>query len=181
MPYELHPAIEPDHWKGLTDDWLPEVLINLNGSGEYANDNRPPREQRGIYCFFEDGKPLYVGRTSITARTREEGGDPSTSFRTRYDQHTQDATPPGTAPFAWRLTKEALAKKGIDVPEDWWENRKGTASKIYDEYTAQKARIRKMRVKIATFDDDERGVRSHTAEVYAHVQLKTPYNDFSTS
>jgi hypothetical protein len=61
---------------------------------------RPPKNQRGIYLFSEAGQHLYVGRTGITARSRATGNPPITSFRHRFDQHTQPGRPPGASSFA---------------------------------------------------------------------------------
>ena len=60
---------------------LPEMLAGLLASEVYGIDRRPPKGQRGVYLFTERGKHLYVGRTSITARSRARGGQPITSFR----------------------------------------------------------------------------------------------------
>jgi hypothetical protein len=38
-----------------------------------------------------------------------------------------------------------------------------------------------MEYRVVPFADDIKGVRSTTAEVYAHAYLSTPYNDFSTA
>lgn len=52
---------------------------------------------------------------------------------------------------------------------------------IYDLYTTAKTRIGAMECRVVPFADDIKGVRSTVAELYAHVHLRTPYNDFSTS
>jgi hypothetical protein len=157
------------------------MLAQLFASDVYDLMNRPPQDRRGVYLFSEAGQHLYVGRTGITARSRAQGGAPITSFRHRFDQHTQRGRPPGASSFANRLVLERAAQLEIAVPRDWWTNRRTTAAEIYDLYTAAKARIGAMECRVVPFTDDIKGVRSTIAEVYVHVQLRTRYNDFSTS
>jgi hypothetical protein len=167
-------------WAQLSD-WLPEMLAELLASEVYRIDRRPPKDQRGVYLFTERGKQLYVGRTSITARSRAGGGQPITSFRHRFDQHTQLGRPPGAAPFANRLMRRAAANRGTEVPADWWDARHAEAREIYRLFCAAKGRIGAMECRVVAFNDDLKGVRSSIAEIYVHTQLATRYNDFSTS
>jgi hypothetical protein len=169
-----------ESWKKLVAS-LPEMLEQLLASEAFHVDSRPPADQRGIYLFSEAGEHLYVGRTGITARSRAQGGVPTTSFRYRFDQHTQPGSPPGASSFAKRLMLERAAELDLAVPACWWGDRETTCSRIYGLYKAAKTRIRAMECRVVSFEDDIRGVRSTVAEVYAHVHLRTPYNDFSTS
>ena len=167
-------------WADLTA-WLPTMLTQLMASEVFHLAYRPPRDQRGIYLFSDAGHHLYVGRTGITARSRAQGGEPITSFRHRFDQHIQPGRPPGASSFANRLMRERAAELNLVVPDDWWTHRASTASAIYDLYKAAKTRIGTMECRVVPFADDIKGVRSTIAEVYVHVHLKTPHNDFSTS
>lgn len=161
--------------------WLPEMLEQLLASEVFHAESRPPADQRGIYLFSEASEHLYVGRTGITARLRARGGIPITSFRHRFDQHTQPARPPSASSFARRLMLERAAELDLVVPAGWWADRETTYSTIYDLYKAAKKRIGAMECRVVTFEDAIKGVRSSVAEVYAHLHLRTPYNDFSTS
>ena len=174
------PIDSPETWADLTT-WLPAMLAELLASEVFHVGRRPPRGQHGVYLFSEPGQHLYVGRTGITARSRAQGGAPITSFRHRFDQHTQPGRPPGASSFANRLMLDRAAELDVVVPADWWTDRKTTASEIYDMYIAAKTRIGAMECRVVSFADDIKGVRSTVAEVYAHVHLRTPYNDFSTS
>jgi hypothetical protein len=53
--------------------WFPAMLEQLLASEVFHVDSRPPADQRGIYLFSEAGQHLYVGRTAITALSRERG------------------------------------------------------------------------------------------------------------
>ncbi len=167
-------------WENLST-LLPAVLSQLLASKAYHVGRRPPGNRRGIYLFSEVGRHLYVGRTGITARSRAKGGVPITSFRHRFDQHVQPGRPPGASSFANRLMLERARELNLAVPDDWWAYRRTTASGIYELYKDAKVRIGAMECRVAALEDDLRGVRSLVAEVYAHVHLGTPYNDFSTS
>jgi hypothetical protein len=167
-------------WAQFTD-WLPEMLSELLASDVYGIDRRPPKDQRGVYLFTERGKHLYVGRTGITARSRASGGPPITSFRHRFNQHTQPGRPPGAASFANRLMRTAAKRQGIEVPGGWWENRHADAIEVYGLFCAAKTRIGAMECRVVAFNDDLKGVRSSVAEIYVHTLLATRYNDFSTS
>lgn len=169
-------------WAQLSD-WLPEMLAELLASEVYGIDidRRPPKDQRGVYLFTEGGKHLYVGRTSTTARSRAGGGPPITSFRYRFDQHTQHGSPPGAASFANRLMREDATSRGIEVPAKWWKARHAEAREIYRLLCAAKDRIGAMECRVVAFTDDSKGVQSSISEIYVHAHLATPYNDFSTS
>lgn len=179
--YEVAPAIDSRRAWAELQAWLPEMLDRLCHSEVFDRRHRPSAEQRGIYLFSEEGDDLYVGRTGITARTRRAGTAPSTSFRSRFDQHTQDGQPPWSAPFAMRLARAEAAQRDIPVPGDWWSNRKDHLE-LLELFRAAKHRIADhMEMRIVSFDDDELGIRSTIAEIYAHAMLGTPYNDFSPS
>jgi hypothetical protein len=187
-PCRSRPCLPPTGRRSLQrlpgrhlSDWLPEMLAELLASQVYGIDRRPPKDQRGIYLFTERGKDLYVGRTGITARSRASGGQPITSFRHRFDQHTQLGRPPGAASFANRLMRTAAARRGIEVPAGWWKARDAEARDIHRLFCTAKGRIGAMECRIAAFKDDSKGVRSSIAEIYVHTQLATRYNDFSTS
>jgi hypothetical protein len=167
-------------WTHLAD-WLPEMLSELLASDVYRIGRRPPKGQRGVYLFTESGRHLYVGRTGITARSRAGGGPPITSFRYRFDQHTQPGRPPGAASFANRLMQVEANRDGIDIPSEWWKNRHAEGATVYRLFCAAKARVGDMDCRVVAFEDDLRGVRSSVAEIYVHTQLRTRFNDFSTS
>ena len=180
--YSVAPTIESRRaWEDL-QAWLPAMLDELLASEVYGRANRPPREQRGVYLFSDgEGRHQYVGRTGITARSRLAGSTPSTSFRARFDQHTQDGRPPWSAPFAMRLAREEAALEDLDVPTAWWRHRTDHPQ-LHGLFTAAKRRIAdEMQMRIVAFDDDIKGIRSTVAETYVHALLRTTYNDFSPS
>ena len=179
VDYEVAPAIDSDGAWSELQAWLPDMLQLLMESDVYDRSHRPPADQRGVYLFTEAGRHLYVGRTGITTRTRRAGTTPSTSFRARFDQHTQDGRPPWSAPFAMRMAREQAREVGIEVPPNWWTARADRPD-VLELFTTAKRRIADgMEMRVVDFDDDALGIRSTVAEIYAHAMLRTVHNDFS--
>jgi hypothetical protein len=165
----------------LLVEWLPTMLSGLLESEAYGYESRPPADQRGVYLFSEAGEHLYVGRTGITARSRASGRPPITSFRHRFDQHTQMGRPPAAAALAHRLTRQTAEERGVPITPKWWKHRRGDGKPVYDLFCEAKDRVGSMEFRKVAFDDDLAGVRSSIAEIYAHTHLQTRFNDFLTS
>jgi hypothetical protein len=195
LSYEDAPAVDSQRaWDGL-NDWLPQMLDRLRASEPFNDDNPPPPSGRGIYLFSEGAEHLYVGRTSITARSRAAGKEPNTNFFNRWHQHSNPNSPPNSAPFANKLARELAQAFEMEEPRelkerfglvrtaDWWGLRQTEAPpEYYLAFQEAKRFIRRqLDYRIVAFDDDVRGVRSHVAEVYADAVLQTTFGDFSTS
>jgi hypothetical protein len=184
------PVDTPQAWEQLASE-LPGLLEQLLDSTVYGFEQRPRSDQRGIYLFSEGEQHFYVGRTSVTARSRRAGNTDGRSFGGRYGEHVRDSSPPGSAAFAARMAAKVARDGGLrDLPPDkqWWEARKKdldgrtqAEQVMLDAFAAAKVRIRGMQVRVLPLDDDGRGVRSTLVELYVHAQFGTPYNDFSTS
>jgi hypothetical protein len=172
------------------------LVEELRTSEPYEEDNPPPDAGRGIYLFSEGHQNLYVGRTGITARSRAAGKDPKTSFLARWMQHTSERSTPNQAPFANKLAKELANEFGLERPADlkrsynlarteqWWTKLRmlDPPPDYFVAFQEAKRFIREdLQFRCRAFDEDERGVRSHVAEVYVDVILQTTYGDFSPS
>ena len=75
-------------------------MENLNKSQLYERDNSFHFPDKGIYVFFEDGRPLYVGR--------------SERMKKRVKQHSRRSSGHNSATFAFLLAKESAEKSQID-------------------------------------------------------------------
>jgi hypothetical protein len=75
----------------------------------------------------------------------------------------------------------AATRRGVEIPVDWWKNRKTKGAEACGLFRVAKTRIGAMECRVVTFNDDLKGVRSSIAEIYVHTQLRTRFNDFSTS
>ncbi len=118
--------------------------------------------QRGVYVLFEDGTPLYVGR--------------SNGIRKRLGRHCKEGATHRMAAFAFRLAREATGflKPTYKAGEG---SRAGlmTNPTFVRAFNAGKARIRDMDVRYVQEDDP---TRQALLEIYVAVALDTPYNDF---
>ena len=172
------------------------ILVEQLLEAQPFNASSPPKHQgRGIYLFSEGSRHLYVGRTSVTARSRQPGKEPSTSFSARWKQQTGEKSPPNAAPLATKLTREVADHFGLELPTDlkkqgkidrvsnWWKLREEEPPPdFYLAFQAAKQFVREsLDFRFVELNDDVRGVRSHVAEVYVDVVLQTTYGDFSTS
>lgn len=181
-------------WEGFNAE-LPDLLNQLV-TAKPSNAEAPPTSlDRGIYLFSDETEDLYVGRTGVTARSRILGKLPSTSFAVRWNQHTSPGSSPNSAPFAMKLAHELAACFNVMVPSDlkqagkigktgeWWSLRKQpTPPDFYLAFQEAKRFIREdLNFRYVSLVDDDRGVQSHVAEVYADVILQTTYGDFSPS
>ena len=70
---------EPQTWRAVARR-LPILLNQLTGSNPIVRDRQgglPVIPQKGIYIFYESGKPLYVGRSDRMRERILEHGRPS--------------------------------------------------------------------------------------------------------
>lgn len=181
-------------WEALNAE-LPDLLDQLVAAQPFNAAAPPTSPMRGIYLFSDETGDLYVGRTGVTARSRMLGKPPSTSFVVRWGQHTSPSSSPNSAPFAMKLAHELAACFDLMTPSDlkragviekaaeWWSLRKGPSPPdFYLAFQEAKRFIREeLNFRCLPLTDDDRGVRSHVAEVYADVILQTTYGDFSPS
>ena len=76
-------------WKAT--DKMDSLMDDLNDSEEWGWGDYNQAPQRGVYVLYENGKPIYVGRSNaMRRRIREHGADSS-------DRHS--------ATFAFRLLR----------------------------------------------------------------------------
>lgn len=114
---------------------------------------------RGVYAFYNEGKPLYVGR--------------SNRLRQRVAEHGQPGAGYNKATFAYRL----LAKKrGFSMGHDKDNPRRKVAEKYASEFREQKKCVRNMCVHAVEICDDR---VAYFFEAYAIIALcTTTYNKF---
>ena len=115
--------------------------------------------EKGIYVFYEHGKPLYVGRVGSTSKQ---------SMRSRIQQHTRPSSGHNTATFAFILLREMFPEK---LSRAEFENE-------YEvEFKHMKERVRNMDVRAVEIEDSK---TQTVFEVYASMALRTCYNKFDT-
>jgi len=140
---------------------MPHLLSNLEEAELLARNDLRSIPQRGVYVLYEDGKPIYVGR--------------SNRLRKRLLEHSRRSSTHTSATFSFNLAKEEAAKRGIDTSRS--RNQLERDSNFNDLFTQAKERVSLMKIRMVQIENP---VIQTLFEVYAALELKTPYNDFDS-
>jgi len=140
---------------------LPHLLEHVVRSRGLDRSESRRLPKRGVYVFYERGEPVYVGRSNRMKERILEHGQPSSD---RY-----------SATFAFRLAKEAAKQKGIDLSKTGAQLEEDRA--FADLFSQARERVSGMFVRAVEI---EHPIVQTLFEVYAHVALRTKYNDFDT-
>lgn len=120
----------------------------------------PIEGKAGIYLFHENNVPIYVGRSnSIKSRLRIH----------RTGDHMG-------ASFAFRLAAIEAQEKGIDLSDAKTRKAKALHPEFKEVFNKAKTRVGDMHVQWVLIDDS---ITQALFEMYVHLELKTPYNDFN--
>ncbi len=132
------------------------LIERLRDGPEYTRDDLRGMPKKGVYVLYEDGEPIYVGRSNSLAQ--------------RIRAHSANSSRHESATFAFKLYKE-----GIGKPEG---TRKEVQAMDPDEYERQRERVGKMTIRAVEIEDQ----REQTIfEIYAVLSLGTTrYNTFET-
>lgn len=116
--------------------------------------------ERGIYLLSEAEEHLYVGR--------------SNNIRKRLKLHSRVGSRHNQATFAFKILRKELRLERASYRAGE-HSRAGIALKFADTFLKSKERIREMDVRFVQENDP---TSQALLEIYVHVALKTPYNDF---
>lgn len=143
-------------------DKLPVLFETLVNAGLKPWNNLGPLPQNGIYVFYENGRPIYVGR--------------SNRMKDRIKEHGRPSSTHNSAPFAFNLAKKVAKEKDVDVSR---RRRELEKDPIFSGlFLKAKERVSRMSVKVIEVDNP---VIQTLLEVYAALSLgTTEYNDFDT-
>ena len=121
--------------------------------------------KKGIYVFYENEEPIYVGRSNrIKSRLKEHSKDNSTHF---------------SASFAFLLSKHIAKEKNIALVNK--DSRKLTREELVlhdlfkDIFAEQKQRVAKMKFKAIEIENSN---FQAIFEIYASMQLNALHNNF---
>lgn len=141
-------------------DQLPGLLESLKSSPPVPRSDLSVIPAKGVYVFFESGKPMYVGRTD--------------DMKGRIQRHSRRSSGHGSATFAFIIAKKAAKGTGIDLGVSRDVLEKDAA--FVPLFAEAKERVGKMPVKVIRIDDP---ILQTLFEVYASVALGTgEYNYF---
>ena len=115
--------------------------------------------KKGIYVFFENSKPIYVGR--------------SRNLTQRFKQHSQQSSDFNSASFAFMIAKLNAKKDGVPIKK----TRTTLHEKFIPYFDKAKSRVSNMLVQVTEVNDP---VEQTLFEVYASLELKTEYNKWET-
>ena len=117
---------------------------------------------QGVYVLYEHGRPVYVGRSDRLAD--------------RLLEHGQPANGPESATLAFNLAYQQWHPEA-DLTSFNRQARQAfkSATEYRSLFDRAKLRVRKMSVRAVEIADP---VEQAVFELYAHVELKTPYNSF---
>ena len=118
----------------------------------------------GLYAFYEDEKPVYVG---ISGQNR---------MKTRIQEHSRRSSNSNTAPFAFNIAKKEAVNKKIDSSgkREILEREPEFANL----FIQAKERVSNMKVRVVEINDPN--FRA-LFEIYAALVLNTmEYNSFET-
>jgi len=96
-------------------------------------------------------------------------------MKERILEHGQPSSDRYSATFAFRLAKEAAKQKGIDLSKTGAQLEEDRA--FADLFSQARERVSGMFVRAVEI---EHPIVQTLFEVYAHVALRTKYNDFDT-
>ncbi len=148
-------------WNDLVKH-MPTLLKQLTSQPLRPWNDRGLLPQKGVYVFYEDEKPIYVGRTNSMSR--------------RLNEHCNPSSGHNSATFAFNIAKREAIKQGINVQLTRSQLEVDPAfSKLYLE---AKVRVSKMSVRVIEINDP---IVQTLFEVYTAMCLDTrEYNDFDT-
>ena len=169
-------------------------LITRDARGRFPSAPTLPMG-KGVYVFYEDCKPLYVGRTNGVRKRILDHGKPrgrhnSATFAFILAKKEFELACPNC-----KLSPDLFAQSADDseiltvLKQHVYERRndkvKHPHSKERDDlekdpefkslYDGAKGRVRNMGVRVVEIEDD---IEQAIFEIYAHMELGTPYNTF---
>lgn len=148
-------------------DKMPLLLEELNNypmfkKSEIGNGQvTPPRQ--GIYVLFEEGKPIYVGR--------------SNNIKQRMSGHSNQGSVRLSATFAFKLAIENYENKYQKTTKVIRRQDLETDTDFAILFNEAKARVAEMGIKVVAIEDQ---ITQTIFEVYAAMTLGTlKYNSFA--
>ena len=142
-------------------DQFPELMQQLVNSPLKLQSNLGDIPNKGIYVFYENEKPIYVGR--------------SNRMKNRIKEHGWKSSQNNKAPFAFNLAKKIANEEDMDINKTRDElDKDSTFSNLFSK---QKEGVSEMKVRVIEINDP---IIQTIFEVYVSMEFNTEYNDFDT-
>ncbi|MCH7642783.1 MAG: GIY-YIG nuclease family protein [Chloroflexi bacterium] len=138
---------------------LPVVLKALQLSPALNVEGLDKVPDSGIYVFYENQRPVYVGR--------------SNSLKSRLRSHGRESSDHRSATFAFILAVKEAKNRGIDTSPT--RDQLQDIPVFREIYSDSKKRVRKMEIRVVEIVD---AIEQTVFEVYASLALETPHNSF---
>ena len=141
---------------------LPELMDELKQQPLRNRGDLKGIPKAGVYVFYKNGKPLYVGR--------------SNRMKERILEHGRKGSGYCSAQFAFNLAKGLV---GFEEKDRSLATRKEMESAPgFDKaFFLTKLEVAKMKVRVIDIEDQ---ILQALFEIFAHLELGTKYNDFKT-
>ena len=139
---------------------LPIFLNRLRSSPALNRNSLGRVPKSGIYAFYEEEIPIYVGR--------------SNRLRERLFEHSRPSSTHNSSTFAFNLAVEEAKKQGFDLPLMPRETLQHDPQ-FRELYSRAKERVSRMDIRVVEVTDP---IDQTVFEVYAALELETPYNTF---
>jgi len=141
---------------------LPKLMEKLKKSELINRTDLRHVPKKGVYVFYSDGGPAYVGR--------------SNDIKSRIQNHSRPSSGHNSATFAFMLAKEKAEEQRIDTKmERKVLEQEPSFKPLFNE---AKSTVSNMPVRVVSIDDQ---ILQTLFEVYASLELNTSkYNDFTT-
>ena len=166
---------------------MPAYLRALENSRAIRKDNRGRFSpsltiSNGNYVFYEGDKPMYVGRSG------------KNRLKDRLHEHSRKSSKSNKASFAFEIAKREHIKETIKkfnsqdisfsemeielTKLNWKREDLENDREFKGRFHQAKERVKGMSIRVVEIEDS---IEQTIFEVYAHMMLKTPFNDFDTS
>ena len=130
--------------------------IRMYTKGERDSLRRRLPDNAGIYVLYENGEPMYVGRSDKLADRLLSHGRPSSGSE--------------SATFAFNLARAECPSFATMSRRHLLRN-----EGFRQRFDSAKERVRRMEVRVVGLADP---IEQTIFEVYAHMKLDTPFNSF---
>ena len=141
---------------------MPELLGVLESQPLLTRDNLASIPKQGVYVFYQNNKPVYVGR--------------SNNLKRRIQQHGRPSSRHNSASLAFNIAK-VMMERNEKIPKFITRKELEEAPGFDRAFFLARITVAKMKIRVIEITDQ---IAQALFEIYAALTLNTKYNDFST-